>query len=398
MGTEYNIMAIIENRREKFIREFIQSHNKKRALHGAQKLKSSKRLTNSAQIWATKLLEEGSYELSNSNEYGESIAMKFKLNITKTGLPDGEIIVGDWYEEHRNFDFHANHYCKGTGHFSQMIWKSTKYIGVGVAWDSNGKVVIVAHYKPAGNIAGYFAENVSVIDPIKHPESGQEDDSESENEEFLNPNGTLVGTTENEVFETDANGNKLKIVIKTEFYQLWRDGVKLIRTVKKKRTYNLSPAAIAPDFTAQLKRYNITLPETNQNEIELRFANEMHFAINAARKKAGVDELTLNVNLNKMAQYWASHLANTSEIQPHEDIRKLRLGESITSIWHEFDKKPNAGEVVNEWLVSGRFHNRTHHVQLAANYTQLVWRSTKEVGCAFFHNQIDHRTIVVCYF
>ena len=24
--------------------------------------------------------------------------MKFKLNITKTGLPDGDIIVGDWYE------------------------------------------------------------------------------------------------------------------------------------------------------------------------------------------------------------------------------------------------------------------------------------------------------------
>ena len=43
--------------------------------------------------------------------------------------------------------------------------------------------------------------------------------------------------------------------------------------------------------------YNITLPETNQNEIELRFANEMHFAINAARKKAGVDELTLNGTL-----------------------------------------------------------------------------------------------------
>ena len=50
-----------------------------------------------------------------------------------------------------------------------MIWKSTKYIGVGVAWDQNGKIVIVAQYKPAGNIAGYFAENVSVIAPIKHP-------------------------------------------------------------------------------------------------------------------------------------------------------------------------------------------------------------------------------------
>ena len=41
---------------------------------------------------------QGSYELSNSNDYGESIAMKFKFNITKTGLPDGDIIVGDWYE------------------------------------------------------------------------------------------------------------------------------------------------------------------------------------------------------------------------------------------------------------------------------------------------------------
>ena len=42
-------------------------------------------------------------------------------------------------------------------------------------------------------------------------ESSQEDESESENEEFLNPNGTLVGTTENELFETDENGNKLKV-------------------------------------------------------------------------------------------------------------------------------------------------------------------------------------------
>ena len=42
-------------------------------------------------------------------------------------------------------------------------------------------------------------------------ESSQEDESESENEEFLNPNGTLVGTTENELFETDENGSKFKV-------------------------------------------------------------------------------------------------------------------------------------------------------------------------------------------
>ena len=51
-------------------------------------------------LWSIVFIRKikGSYELSNSNDYGESIAMKFKLNITKTGLPDGDIIVGDWYE------------------------------------------------------------------------------------------------------------------------------------------------------------------------------------------------------------------------------------------------------------------------------------------------------------
>lgn len=42
--------------------------------------------------------------------------------------------------------------------------------------------------------------------------------------------------------------------------------------------------------------FNTALPETNQNEIELRFANEMHSAINAARKNVGVDILSLNGN------------------------------------------------------------------------------------------------------
>ena len=40
--------------------------------------------------------------------------------------------------------------------------------------------------------------------------------------------------------------------------------------------------------------FDTALPETNQNEIELRFANEMHCAINAARKNVGVDILSLN--------------------------------------------------------------------------------------------------------
>ena len=70
-------MAIIENKKEKFVRELIQGHNKKRSLHGAQRLKISERLSLSAQDWAKQLIREGSYSLSDSDEFGEAIAWKF---------------------------------------------------------------------------------------------------------------------------------------------------------------------------------------------------------------------------------------------------------------------------------------------------------------------------------
>lgn len=47
-----------------------------------------------------------------------------------------------------------------TGHFTQMVWRDTKEIGVGRAKGKSGQVVIVANYKPRGNIFGQFTANV----------------------------------------------------------------------------------------------------------------------------------------------------------------------------------------------------------------------------------------------
>jgi len=45
-------------------------------------------------------------------------------------------------------------------HFTQLIWKNSKYFGIGKARTRNGKLIIVANYMPAGNVSANFHTNV----------------------------------------------------------------------------------------------------------------------------------------------------------------------------------------------------------------------------------------------
>ena len=47
------------------------------------------------------------------------------------------------------------------GHFTQVIWKGSREIGIGRAFADKGQTVyVVCNYFPAGNIIGHFKENV----------------------------------------------------------------------------------------------------------------------------------------------------------------------------------------------------------------------------------------------
>ena len=50
----------------------------------------------------------------------------------------------------------------GCGHFTQVVWKSSRQLGVGKAKSSDGRqVFVVCMYHPAGNYVGRYKENVS---------------------------------------------------------------------------------------------------------------------------------------------------------------------------------------------------------------------------------------------
>jgi len=46
------------------------------------------------------------------------------------------------------------------GHFTQLVWKSSREVGIGRAQSRDGKWFVVANFFPAGNYVGRNAENV----------------------------------------------------------------------------------------------------------------------------------------------------------------------------------------------------------------------------------------------
>ena len=46
------------------------------------------------------------------------------------------------------------------GHFTQVVWRKSEKIGVGIATDGRGTLFAVANYFPAGNFMNQFKENV----------------------------------------------------------------------------------------------------------------------------------------------------------------------------------------------------------------------------------------------
>jgi hypothetical protein len=48
----------------------------------------------------------------------------------------------------------------GSGHFTQVVWRASRRLGVGRAVAGDGAVYVVANYDPAGNMIGQYANNV----------------------------------------------------------------------------------------------------------------------------------------------------------------------------------------------------------------------------------------------
>jgi len=142
---------------DKFRQDSLTAHNAYRAKHGVPALKLNDELNDVAQEWADYLMAVDGFEHRHPNKYGENLYM----SSGRAAQEQAQGAVDSWYSEIKDYTFGREPSRGGpvTGHFTQVVWKGSSEVGVGVA-QKGSKVIVVANYSPPGNYIGQHADNV----------------------------------------------------------------------------------------------------------------------------------------------------------------------------------------------------------------------------------------------
>ncbi|XP_056603219.1 uncharacterized protein glipr2 [Triplophysa dalaica] len=308
-----------------FETEFLHTHNSYRKQHGAPPLTINRNLCRSAQAWAQHLLSIRTLKHSKE-EYGENLYYAWSSANTKLTGPEA---VESWYKEIKDYNFSRPGFSSQTGHFTQVVWKDTKELGIGLATDGN-TTFVVGQYLPAGNIsnAGYFQKNVL---PAGSP---------------LDSKSTSTG---NKVGQTHGASN-----------------------MHSDRT------PVHPRSTATSPPGGKAVPRVGSGCPDRSFEIEFLQTHNSYRKIHGAPPLTINRNLCGSSQKWAEHLLSIRTLMHSNGDH----GENVYYAWSSATKKLTGREAVESWYSEIKDYNfsRPGFSSKTGHFTQVVWKDTKELG------------------
>lgn len=130
-------------------------HNMLRCMHDAAPLEWDGSLARDAEKWAQSFVNETSNPPKQST-VGEG------ENLLIGDVVSGISVTQEWYDEVKQTNpiGEVYTYSPKTGHYTQLVWKSTTKLGCAQAALKSGQNLWVCRYSPAGNRDGEFSQQV----------------------------------------------------------------------------------------------------------------------------------------------------------------------------------------------------------------------------------------------
>ncbi len=148
----------------------LSKHNSYRATHHSPNMTINSSANTTAQSWAQYLATNGLFQHSAANQRnnaGENLYVSYTTAPSIDYAALANATVQSWYNEVSAYNYNNPGFSSATGHFTQVVWKSSTQLGCGAAQGTktiNGTkynaFYVVCHYLPAGNVQGQFPANV----------------------------------------------------------------------------------------------------------------------------------------------------------------------------------------------------------------------------------------------
>jgi len=138
-------------------------------------------------------------------------------------------------------------------------------------------------------------------------------------------------------------------------------------------------------------------------------ASEMIAAHNQWRSTVGVPPLTYSAELAASSQRWANHLKAENQCRMQHSKPDSKYGENLywasALRWSDGKREVqqvNPQKVVDSWGSEVKDYDYTHNSctpgKMCGHYTQVVWKSTSRVGCAFAVCESSSDQVWVCQY
>ncbi|GBG59058.1 hypothetical protein CBR_g24404 [Chara braunii] len=129
--------------------EWVDAHNVGRTQVGVPGLIWSDTVASSAASWASHLVVDCQIVHTVSG-YGENLAISWTPNTT---ISD---VVAAWADERRYYNYTTNTCSAVCGHYTQVVWATTKQVGCAISScnDGSNAKIYVCRYNPPGNYRG----------------------------------------------------------------------------------------------------------------------------------------------------------------------------------------------------------------------------------------------------